>query len=143
MSYLEIGVISEGTLRCEDIIDSMLSALKGLDSPEAKAVVERYEHDLETIHEEHLAEMRSELEDEMFEFIPPYTYFGSIDGDGACIGVWPDIDMVQQEIREGELKDFQEADDTFVGTVANITDHGNVSLLKFNKGQTEEIWSVV
>lgn len=143
MKTLSVGVISENTTKPEDIIDSMLWELRYLGTDEAMEMHNRFKNDLDRSPDEHLSELLEELESEMVTFLPPYTQFGCMDGDGACYGVWIDHESLQMDIHDGDIKQLDDVDDDYVGTVINVTDHGNMSLLNYNKGATEELWAIV
>ncbi len=82
---------------------------------------------------------------------PDYCYFGSTDGDGAEIGVWPSLDQLEEDSREvcepdGVLK--MPAGDPFPPTkscayVYEVNDHGNATLYRRAGRQWREVWSIV
>lgn len=77
--------------------------------------------------------------DALMEYCPPFSYVSSTEGDGASIGVWPDVDSLMYAIEtEGERVDDEHA--IVDGMSVFISDHGNVSLFD---GDGNEIWSVV
>jgi hypothetical protein len=96
---LDIGCISEGTLRPVDIIPELLWALKPLrltrtDRATVRKIDIRYEAASEHYAEEELLGFYvSELFDLAENYCPDYCYFGAVEGDGACIGVWPIADL--------------------------------------------------
>lgn len=87
--------------------------------------------------------------------VPDYCYFGTLEGDGACFGVWPSIDSLEEECRNGQVyKDNHfkvvkiNAGDSFPSTahaeyVMSVTDHGNVTLYRRSGKRWIEVWSVV
>ena len=103
MTYANIGTVSEGTLRSEDLLDTFAGTLTSLAKAdgnegaltlarEAHAMLERYWGDDEASQpsDEELSEMVNALQDALDEFAPPYCYFGTHEGDGACFGFWID-----------------------------------------------------
>jgi hypothetical protein len=78
---------------------------------------------------------------------PPYCYFGSIEGDGACYGVWPSVDMILDDASNGEIRHIDKAEKGYRGYVVSISDHGNVTLYDrraFGHGYKDtKIWSIV
>jgi hypothetical protein len=143
MNYLSTGVIAEGTTHISDAIQGLLDNIKLLEQPEAKVVFEQFSKDFECTPEEHLVELLDELEAEALQFCPDYTFFGNLEGDGACYGLWADVERAQEEVRDGEIADFEQVDDDYVGLALHINDHGNVSLLNIQPTQTHELWAVV
>lgn len=96
---LSIGSLSEGTLRDEDIWDALVGALEEVDPRRAKEMQAAWDGDLnspsELLHET--------LYPCLEEYLPPFCYLGSADGDGASIGVWVSSDGLQEAIREGDV----------------------------------------
>lgn len=96
---LPIGTISSGTLRLEDLIPALISALEDLRLTKAERKTinavrrmladDRYftndwPQDVQTPDEDY-----DELTQIADSHVPDYCYFGSTEGDGAEIGVWP------------------------------------------------------
>ena len=92
----------------------------------------------------------------MQELCPPYTYFGTLEGDGACFGVWADIERLEEEARFGgevlKVSDLSELDDpdgplkrdSEYTHVMHVNDHGNVTLYALSwKPKLTEQWAVV
>jgi hypothetical protein len=81
----------------------------------------------------------------------PYMRFGTHDGDPTDFGFWVDFDNLEEDVRCGEVIDWQETREAHcyrAGTLAvDINDHGNVSLLevRYNGKRREwrEVWGVV
>lgn len=128
---MNIGSVSEGTLRVEDLIVSIFNFLdRELDLPEA----------LEDIDIDFKTDILSMLMDLAQDHCPMYTYFGSSMGDGASIGVWVDVDALEEAIHDGEVikvNDPNEVGDEGVYLFEN--DHGNLTL--YVDGAEE--WSIV
>lgn len=107
---LQIGEISNGTLNPEDLIPSYLWELERLRlNREERAFVRkiRKASEQEGYYDGNgedgsadLVEDLATLSDIMDNHVPPYAYFGSIEGDGACIGVWPALDSLQRNIED-------------------------------------------
>ena len=155
--YASIGEVSSGTLRTEDLLHAFSSELSyqlGRQSTrfprkdmrrmirDANQMVEPGDWDSDTA-----SDLVAELQDALNEFAPPYGYFGTADGDGACFGFWiGDIEDIKQSVIDGGGL-VQDAGDGvpkgFRGEVLSITDHGNVSLYAVSsRGKWREIWSV-
>lgn len=142
MNRLKIGTISEGTLRPEDLIPKFLDALKTVDPDKAAKLREHGQADL--YPEAFLEDL---VENILNDYVPPYCYFGANHGDGACFGVWPDIDALQMD-SHGKGADVLKlnAGDEWPDVngyeyVMVVTDHGNVTL--FNAKTRKEEWAIV
>lgn len=106
----EIGTVSWGTMRPQDLIPSFLDVLHAHASKETCRRIHRtyadvfrsigqlaiYHRDpwevfIETsaTHEETAGFLLSDLFDALEETAPEGCYFGAIDGDGADYGFWP------------------------------------------------------
>ena len=146
--YLPVGEVSSGTLRPEDLIPAMLDLLAGVRLSKAdRATVCAIERDSGRegyYDEDECDEDFSALYDLANNYAPPYCYVGSTEGDGACIGVWPDVDSLMEDAREWRLV---ESDRSGGGTRVGdgyrvvVSDHGNVSLYSARTGR--EFWGVV
>ncbi|MFP4173984.1 MAG: hypothetical protein ACLFV4_13860, partial [Candidatus Hydrogenedentota bacterium] len=106
---LQLGTISEGTLRPEDLIPALLEALEDQDAEEAGKIKAGYPQRLyngedipDTLYE--LAgHMLEELYNALDEHCPPYCYVGAHEGNGSDIGVWPDIEAIERAVEDGEI----------------------------------------
>jgi len=83
----------------------------------------------------------SDLSDELWgaldDYLPPYTYAGSSEGDGALFGVWAEVDCDIPKYPAGESPNGS-------GDCYEVTDHGNVSCgYRRKNGTWVEYWSVV
>ena len=88
MKASDMGSISHGTLRAQDLALAFIQALKSFDYPRAKAF--RAEWDaLEDTDCEAAGYILHELFDALDEYAPEGCYFGSHPGDGADFGFWP------------------------------------------------------
>jgi hypothetical protein len=147
MTRFELGTVSEGTLRTEDLLPAFAGALKGFDEnhalvKEAHQVMAEWdgEDDMDAIDD-----LIREIEDALSECAPPFVYFGSLEGDGADFGFWPNMDA----LNEARLHIQSERTDGFEfleydGVWIHVNDHGNVAVLADNDGEPgDEIWSIV
>jgi hypothetical protein len=68
------------------------------------------------------------------EFCPPYCSVATAEGDGACLGVFPNMERVQVVIDSavdcGEFKINIEE-----GVIIDVNDHGNVSIYAIARGE--------
>lgn len=139
-------IISEGTLRPEDLIPAYLDVLEGLrlSREERKTVAdiardsdrEGYYEDDDNLPEDDISNLANILS----AHCAPYCYFGSHPGDGACIGVWADLDTLDRDVREDEWRETEPGRHVSLdGLVRVVSDHGNVSLYRNGR----EVWGIV
>lgn len=154
--YGELGSVTSGTLRNEDLLETFADLLDEITLAVIKAgegdFGERIKSQFLLAHEARrlatlnaettapdLLETKSseaitELIDTIGEYAPPMAYFGTLEGDGADFGFWPDdIDRLASE---GELIKLDE----LPSYIAVISDHGNVTLYEI---EAREVWNVV
>lgn len=144
MKTLTTGVISEGVCNPRVVVLALRDELARLDTLEADVAVAEIDQKLFDCCDEHVGEVLEQAEEAIIDLLPPYTYLGNQEGDGACYGLWADVEQVLEEVRHGEIPQLDDVDDDYAGYVVNITDHGNVSLIHHSKGgETQEIWGVV
>ena len=96
-------IVSEGTLRPEDLLESFGSFLKEA-SPEAYLqVLEAFvEETLRIEGDEARVSLIERFDDALNYIAPAGTYFGAHEGDGACFGFWQATDPFEDEGEEDE-----------------------------------------
>jgi len=156
---LDIGCISEGTLRPVDIIPELLWALKPLRLTRAdRATVRKIDARYSELSpyepaSEHYAEAEllgfylSDLFDLAENYCPDYCYLGAVEGDGACIGVWPIAGLFDDTSPGGydgclHYGDEPPTDPELTHWVQG-NDHGNATLWRRAGQRWVECWSVV
>ena len=175
-----IGVVSEGTLRDEDLISAFAGELEyymkrlhlsrgqrkrfaalisgTVHAPVDNTPTARYGNrsicrhcDLEieyvgkwrdrggnTACVQDQSELVSKLQDALDEIAPPYCYFGTAEGDGACFGFWPSI----EDSGLPRLADITR--DHWGGDVLIVNDHGNVTCGHVDRrGRFKAYWDCV
>jgi len=158
MQYADIGTISHGTMRAEDLINPFaltLEALAKINNVEAEhaplikeAFDLEYDAEEDCYRDEDAADdVLESLFDALNEFAPPYCYFGAHPGDGADYGFWPCEDF-QQYMRDSDVlqvSDTSEIPDDYIGEVLHVNERGNATLYVTDEGSTDlrEIWSIV
>lgn len=166
---LSLGTMSEGTLRPEDLVPAIVAMLEDLRlSRSERAIVQEaqtflasdWDVDTDNAREEKLTDLYDDLVRVTENHCPDYAYFGSTGGDGACIGVWPDSDLLQagnrthaddvvrsewlpSEWREQVGRPGQPADDHGCAYFLHVNDHGNATLYRRAGRRWLEVWSVV
>jgi hypothetical protein len=139
-------------MRSEDLIPKFLEVSEGLllsrEDRHTCAVIRRAAKRKASYFEGEDAENDfSTLFQVLEDYCPPYTYFGAIEGDGACYGIWADVHSITQDIADGCVYRIEDAPKDYRGYVVRISDHGNVALYNrrpFGHGYKDvEIWGVV
>lgn len=109
-----IGSISHGTLKTEDLVAVFADTLKEL-APET--------------YEDMLQDWLEQLQESLEEQAPPYTYFGTHEGDGPDFGFWPDMEAINElpRLNSGPMSYYDQA--IALGEdCAYVNDHGNVTV---------------
>jgi len=162
MAEFQLGSISTGTLRQQDLLSAFAQKLSSLESTRFYAEVgpdslELY-HGSELVRQApamlnaldnttavsnpYVAEYLDWLTDALQEYCPPFIYFGTLEGDGADFGFWPDMDslgeaMQRMGMARGESDEERLEDD---GVIVQVSDHGNVTVMDMERNA---LWSVV
>jgi hypothetical protein len=154
MAKVQIGSVSTGTLRTEDLLEAFaaeLDRLRNTSQVHYRLVFDSqnryYLDDGRDEREEEAAELVNELIDALQEYAPPFVYFGTLEGDGADFGFWVDRDAIEEALREAKYDDDDDDGYTYLedyGLWLHVNDHGNVTLLTNVDGAPREvIWAVV
>lgn len=150
----EIGSISHGTMRTEDLLPLFARELGTLARRNRLSGFYR-----SLLRDARLIEKSGKWSsgdaihvlDELFEslddFAPMYCRFGAHEGDGSDYGFWPlDIEEVEAQVVENcgiVVSDLSEVPQHFVGEILLIDDHGNASLYVLARNKLKPIWSIV
>tara|TARA_R110000765_G_scaffold190693_2_gene295876 strand:+ start:269 stop:766 length:498 start_codon:yes stop_codon:yes gene_type:complete len=165
MAQFELGSISHGTLRTEDLLTSFADTLDSFDckafySKVGKDSFELYypselilsayrcrnyyqEQELgsnPTIEEDAEYLVNEQLPDALQEYCPPFVYFGTLEGDGSDFGFWPEMDGIQEIVNIAECDASQGISCPDDGVIIQVSDHGNVTVMDMERNV---IWSVV
>ena len=150
MAQFEIGSISTGTLRPEDLLPTFARELER-HAPD-HALVTAADDILNRLPDDWdgggASELINEIQDALQEHCPPFVTFGAHPGDGADFGFWPDMERIQETLtaatightltlpRNGEWEWTLEDDGVIVAT----NDHGNVTVMDMDRNV---LWAVV
>ena len=157
MTQFQLGSVSHGTLRPQDLMPAFLSALADLRQPipgniEATKYME-YVGDMFTtaaIDEDDEFWDSEEVQFDMDDLIealnnnlPPFVYFGTLEGDGSDFGFWVDRDALDEAITQHDVPNpdrdgCQVLEDYNV--IVQVSDHGNVTMMDMDQNV---IWAVV
>ena len=136
MAEFQLGSISTGTLRTEDLIPAFRAALEATGNQGALAL-----HEAPVDERDELATLEIALQ----EACPPFIYFGTLEDDGADFGFWPDMDRLNEELQwerdhypDDSVPDELTLDDD--GVIVQVSDHGNVTVMDMERNV---LWSVV
>ena len=134
MATLSIGEVSSGTLRNEDLASSFAWEIKMLarkeDHPGNKQAMLDLMAELDAIEDfdaEEASELVNEAIDMLNDYVPSHCYFGTLEGDGACFGVWPDMESVEELTKVSDPSELDDLDAEESEAVF-VNDHGNVTL---------------
>lgn len=151
IDYPGMGTVSEGTMRDEDLIDAFSSELAyHMDRMVlTREQRKRFNRLLREVNELDFDDSDlldpedyvDQLFDALDELAAPYSYFGALEGDGACYGFWPITD-------DEDLPRLTAGDpiprECYGQDVYIVNDHGNVDCGHVNKrGVFKPYWSVV
>jgi hypothetical protein len=136
MAEFQLGSISTGTLRTEDLIPAFRAALEATGNQGTLAL-----HETPVDERDELATLEIALQ----EACPPFVYFGAHPGDGADFGFWPDMESLNEELQRHSCKDSAcdtDEQHTLIDEelIVYISDHGNVTVMDMDRNV---LWSVV
>jgi len=147
---VQIGTVSSGTLRSEDLMESFASELRHLsDGNHTESgdkllaevdAIDRENYDYE--EECHVHDLVEALIEELSERAPAHVYFGAHEGDGAEFGFWPDLDFIgcTTEIVSEGPNGASDMVDIDCQIHISVNDHGNTTVSEL---RGDEIWSAV
>ena len=156
MTEFQLGSISTGTLRTEDLLPAFTYTMGELThSPISNT--SKYPNEAmanlwdEAIHligtdqwwtidpeDSGVDGLLNDLTDALNELCPPFVYFGTLEGDGADFGFWPDIETIQEIVNIAECDASQGISCPDDGVIIQVSDHGNVTVMDMERNV---IWS--
>ena len=150
MKYGEIGTLSHGTMRKEDLIPDFLSELDWLsvenDNKDhqkmANEIQKRIDDTQDYYESEESGYDLEDLFDALNEYALPYFYFGSHPGDSSDYGFWLS-DEIEYEFDGLQIDDVNDIPEDYTGEILYINDHGNTTLFYSDNGKLKEVWSIV
>ena len=137
MAQFQLGSISTGTLRTEDLLAAFHSTIAASGTPPALAE-DGYIDGGARYSDGELLEVYTE---QLESLCPPFVYFGTLEGDGADFGFWVDWDRLN-EARQN-IGMASESDEEILkedNVIVQVSDHGNVTVMDMERNI---IWSVV
>ena len=147
MPEFQLGSISTGTLRPEDLLPAFADAAESLCGDMAVRAVSTARIYLEPdaiVEDEQMQTCLEELRCLLDDACPPFIYFGSLPGDGADFGFWPDLEAIdasceRQHHRRTHNPDTGEIVLEDDSVIVQVNDHGNVTVMDMERSV---IWSV-
>ena len=136
MAEFQLGSISTGTLRTEDLLAAFHSTIAASGTSPALAE-DGYIDGGEPYSAGELLEVYTE---QLESLCPPFVYFGTHPGDGADFGFWPDIETIQEIVNIAECDASQGISCPDDGVIVQVSDHGNVTVMDMERNV---LWSVV
>ena len=141
-SKVNIGTLTQGTLRSEDLIPAFTYELAYLSNGQHPLLHEIKQFDwysedisldIGDSQQEIASDLVNDLMDALNEYAPPHTYFGTLEGDGSDFGFWPDADSFEGCGRHVmETPSFLRGDtewfDLDCGVIVQVNDHGNITV---------------
>ena len=152
MTQFQLGSISTGTLRTEDLRHAFANTLEALEvgMPPTPAGEPRWLNLVEEARDDKFyadqddQSVIDDLSDALNKFCPPFVYFGTLEGDGSDFGFWVDRDAIQEAIDPTSCLVRINANGDYVleedGVIVQVSDHGNVTVMDLERNV---IWSVV
>lgn len=81
---------------------------------------------------------------ELEAFAPAHCSIHMHEGDGALLGVWPDVESALNDEDVLRVSDLYDVPDSYSGLALLVNDHGNATLYDVRTGGAfREIWGVV
>jgi hypothetical protein len=143
-SFLPLGTITAGTLRPADLLEHFTTALSYIRLTRAERATVR--EITRTFEEDEDTDVDA-LIDIASNHAPDMCYVGTLEGDGACFGVWPSWDRISEAEHDGDLvrlTDLSELDNRTPYYILLVSDHGNATLYRrAGNGHLIQLWSVV
>ena len=159
MAQFQLGSISTGTLRTEDLIPAFTYTMGEL-THDPVSNTSKYPTEAmaklwdEAIHligtdqwwtldpeDSGVDDLLNDLTDALDELCPPFVYFGTLEGDGADFGFWPDMDSLNEAMQTMGVA--SESDEEILkedNVIVQVSDHGNVTVMDMERNV---IWSMV
>jgi hypothetical protein len=145
MAQFQLGSVSTGTLRTEDLLETFAATLNSLDKAnpligEALDLLALDDWNPGALVEK-ACEIVNELTDALNECSPPFVYFGAHEGDGADFGFWIAFEALDEERQYGDATENPE--ETYLpesNVLVHVNDHGNVTCLDMERNV---LWSCV
>ena len=142
MTQFQLGSISTGTLRTEDLLEAFANTLQQFNRTHPLLGEYLDIHANDAWDSDKAADLLNEgFFNALQEICPPFVYFGTLEGDGADFGFWPDMDSLNEAMQYGDVT-FHD-DERILDehdAIVQVSDHGNVTVMDMERNV---LWSVV
>lgn len=134
----QLGSISTGTLRTEDLLMAFRNALSRLGYDTQLPLIEETCVVIQNkdFTKKRAPDLLAQLSDALQELCPPFVYFGAHPSDGADFGFWIDFDA----ITEANLDGVNEFETNRVIVYFHDTPSSDVTLMDMDRNV---LWSTV
>ena len=143
MAQFQLGSISTGTLRTEDLLEAFANTLQQFNRTHPLLGEYLDIHANDAWDSDKAADLLNEgFFNALQEICPPFVYFGTLEGDGADFGFWPDMDDFNESRRlDGNYQgNPEEVWHVAENVISHVSDHGNVTVMDMERNV---LWSVV
>jgi len=143
MTQFQLGSISTGTLRTEDLLEAFANTLQQFNRTHPLLGEYLDIHANDAWDSDKAADLLNEgFFNALQEICPPFVYFGTLEGDGADFGFWPDMESLDYERNYWgeETAEWNEEHLVNHDLLVHISDHGNVTVMDMERNV---LWSVV
>ena len=143
MAEFQLGSISTGTLRTEDLLEAFANTLQQFNRTHPLLGEYLDIHANDAWDSDKAADLLNEgFFNALQEICPPFVYFGTLEGDGADFGFWPDMDGFNESRRlDGNYQgNPEEVWHVAENVISHVSDHGNVTVMDMERNV---LWSVV
>lgn len=141
--FANIGSISHGTMKKEDLIPSFCEELRYMGHRSKELTrIEKSQNKKGYFESEDSDFDLESLFNMMDEHSLPYFYFGSHIGDGSDFGYWLS-ESIADDFDGLKVEDLNDIDSKYTGEVLEINERGNMTLYIAKRGKLKEVWSIV
>jgi hypothetical protein len=151
MAEFQLGSISTGTLRTEDLLPKFAHALLAIVTDNEQYELEMVEDALNGrikrtgIDTRTAVGLLDDIQDSLNQYCPPFVYFGAHPGDGADFGFWADFDAVDESCARKHHRCTHNPETGEIvledeSVIVQVNDHGNVTVMDMDRNV---LWSVV
>ena len=163
MAQFQLGSISTGTLRTEDLLPAFTytmgelthSPISNTSKYPNEAMAKLWDEAIHLIgtdqwwtidpEDSGVDDLLNDLTDALNELCPPFVYFGTHEGDGADFGFWADFDAIDESCARKHHRCTHNPDTGEIvledeSVIVQVSDHGNVTVMDMERNV---LWSVV
>jgi hypothetical protein len=137
MTQFQLGSISHGTLRTQDLLEAFANTLQQFNRTHPLLGEYLDIHANDAWDSDKAADLLNEgFFNALQTLCPPFVYFGTLEGDGSDFGFWPDWNALEECHHDTEGEHVCRSNSAII----QVNDHGNVTVMDLERNV---IWSVV